>query len=257
MKCTETRKWMSPYLDSELGKTKTFEVSEHLARCPDCARRFESERRVDELMRSRMESGPMPDEVWSRITRGLATPWWVRRLRTVRGLAVAACFVIAAVAVGVFYPSDDGTDGPWIVDRFEAITADGLPFPGEANAPTDVARVIRETLGVGLAMAPPARVMDAHRIEMVSVTTRRDENGREYVEVRLNCCGEPVLLTLASPDDAIQRVRFESAVFGEDDTARSASGVNFARMRFGGVLAMVASRHSVAPIMSSLAFTGM
>ena len=40
MNCKEARRWMSPYIDSELGKTKTFEISEHLRYCPACAERF-------------------------------------------------------------------------------------------------------------------------------------------------------------------------------------------------------------------------
>ena len=44
MNCQEARRFISPYLDSELGQTKTFEVSEHLSECESCRRRFEQER---------------------------------------------------------------------------------------------------------------------------------------------------------------------------------------------------------------------
>ena len=70
MKCHEARKWTSPYLDSELGQTKTYEISEHLQQCEACAKRFEGEGRVDEMIRDRIEPERMPDEVWASL-RGI------------------------------------------------------------------------------------------------------------------------------------------------------------------------------------------
>ena len=43
MKCQQARIYLSPYLDSELDPTTTYEVSRHLESCPDCARLFAAE----------------------------------------------------------------------------------------------------------------------------------------------------------------------------------------------------------------------
>ena len=40
MKCHDARKWISPYIDSELDPTKTFELSQHLENCESCKTRF-------------------------------------------------------------------------------------------------------------------------------------------------------------------------------------------------------------------------
>ena len=76
MNCKAVRKWMSPYLDSELDRPITFEVSEHLQDCSECAARFDAERRVDDTIRSQIERATMPAELWARVKDEVSRDSW-------------------------------------------------------------------------------------------------------------------------------------------------------------------------------------
>ena len=67
MKCSDARARLSAYLDSELDAGSTFEVSRHIRSCPECAARFEEERRVDEAIGARLRGETLPDEAWTTI----------------------------------------------------------------------------------------------------------------------------------------------------------------------------------------------
>ena len=100
MNCRDVRRWISPYLDSELDQTKTFEISEHLRVCEACAERFEKERRVDSLLVERLEAAPQLD--WNPITRRVLGGR--RRIAWAAGLTgLAACAVVAIIV-----PSNPG-----------------------------------------------------------------------------------------------------------------------------------------------------
>ncbi len=73
------RRWTSPYLDSELGDTQTFEVSQHLLTCPECAARFNFERHADARLRLALAEGAMPDALWWQIVHMVSQRRWFRR----------------------------------------------------------------------------------------------------------------------------------------------------------------------------------
>ena len=128
MKCHEARKWTSPYLDSELGQTKTYEISEHLQQCEACARRFEAEGRVDEMIRDRIEPERMPDELWTSLRdipeRSQRTRWhaWGSRL------AMAAVLAVTFVGVMRLWPSRGVLSTPQIVSTFASSAPDNQAF---------------------------------------------------------------------------------------------------------------------------------
>ena len=47
MKCQQARSYLSPYLDSELDPTTTYDVSRHLDRCPECAQLYNAEEELE------------------------------------------------------------------------------------------------------------------------------------------------------------------------------------------------------------------
>lgn len=253
MNCKETRKWMSPYLDSELGSTKTFELSEHLRTCPQCTARFESERRADQAIRSHLSKDAMPEELWSKIAGSVSTPSWVRVLRSQRYWAMAACLVLAVGGVLVVRQIGAPQRAPLLIQQFVAETPGNRPFAtGDSKAEADaLGAVLRDTFRVALSVPSNLESMGHRNFQVVSATQRRDSNGREFVEVRLNCCGEPMLMVLAKSangawpmgldqlsDDAHQAVAFD--------------GVNVGVRDLGDVRAVVASRHSIKLIMAAL-----
>ena len=254
MNCKEARNWMSPYLDSELGQTKTFEVSEHLRRCPKCTKRFDSEREVDDTMRSRLVQQSMPDELWSGFQRELTVPSWVRRLSSWQGLAIAASLVIAVLSsIVLLRPVDERQSIPTIANRFIIEAPDNHPFAVVKPGRNVIDEVLR--LDYGLRFASKSDVVArGHRdFQLISVTRRIDEAGRGYVEVRLNCCGKPVLVTMARPTHGelptpftnIQMVQAEQSLLNEQ-------GVKLEHTTMGGVHVVVASRHDIKHIIDGI-----
>lgn len=252
MNCNEARKWLSPYLDSELGSTKTFEVSEHLRQCPRCAERFESERFVDETMRTRLEKDAMPAEIWSRIAREVAAPAWFRRWRSGAGWALAACVALVFIGALTLTRGPGAPAEPWIVHHFaEAAPGDRPYVPAAAEVDT-ARRVLREEYGLRLATTPEEGAVGHHRMELVSVTSRRDARGREFAEVRLNCCGRPVLMVLARPSAGDWAEPLEALPAASESYALGNRTLRTASKSLPGVRVIVASHHPVDEIMLNL-----
>ncbi len=254
MNCRETRRWMSPYLDSELGKTKTFEVGEHLGGCPECAKRFEAERRADELMRTRLEDGGMPDGVWSRISSDVVTPPWFRRLISGPRLAIAASVLIVAAAAMIMTSIEPASATPRIVDVFVGMTSENVAFRADGDVDSQTSDLLSDALGPNAGVFDALEMMAGHAVKLVSIRRTSDDAGREYYELRLNCCGQPVLVALArSGTDGLPSV-FDGLDLGGE--ARQFDGVNVATGQMGGRVVVVASRHVVSPILSAVVDVG-
>ena len=253
MNCKEPRKWMSPYLDSELGATKTFEVSEHLRTCPECTARFEAERRADQTMRARFSNETMPEELWSKIAGSVSTPSWARVLRSQRYWAMAACLVLVVGGVLVVRQIGAAQHAPMLIKQFVAETPGNTPFApsGSATGADALAMVLRDSFRVALSVPSNLETMGHRNFQVVSTTQRRDANGREFVEVRLNCCGEPMLMVLAKSADGVWPLGLDQLA---DDSRQAAAfdGVNVGVRDLGDVRVAVASRHSIKLILAAL-----
>lgn len=258
MNCNEIRNWMSPYLDSELGQTKTFEVSEHLRRCPTCAKRFDAEREVDSAMRSQLVTQTMPqsmpEELWTGFQRELTMPSWVRRLNSWQGLAVAACLAIAVISSFVILnPGDKQLSMPVIANRFITETPNNQPFPVKQTESELVDEILRQDYGLHFASTSEVESMGHRDFQLVSATRRTDDTGLAYLDVRLNCCGQPVLVTIARQTDGLLPAPFSGIT--SRNTAESqiqSKDVKLAHTTMGGVHVMVVSRHSVKHIIDSI-----
>lgn len=253
MNCKESRKWMSPYLDSELGSTKTFEVSEHLRTCPECTARFEAERSADQAMRVHLSNEAMPEELWSKIAGSVSTPPWIRVLRTQRYWAMAACLVLVVGGALVMRQIDAPERPPLLIQRFVAETPGNRPFAIEDSIAGAGAleAVLRDTFRVALSVPSNLETMGHRNLQVVSATQRRDANGREFVEVRLNCCGEPMLMVLAKSANGGWPLGLDQL---SDDSHQAVAfdGVNIGVRELGDVRAVVASRHSIKLILAAL-----
>lgn len=251
MTCKEARKLMSPYLDSELGQTKTFEISEHLRQCPECAVRFARERHVDDVMRTCLDPPAMPEELWSHIRGELATPSWIRRLGTRNGLALAACLAIAFIGTTIFWQQQGSRERPWIVRHIVAEAPDDHPFQAFPPGQPAVERLLRDEYRIQLAMSPTVKATEHYDLQLISVTKRTDDRGREYVELRLNCCGHPVVVALARADGDLA-APFDVVSAKDVPLPRTVDGVHLAAKRIDDVVAVAASRHPVDHVLGSI-----
>jgi hypothetical protein len=234
MSCEQCRQWWSPYLDSELDAGNTFEVSEHLRNCAACRDRFEREAFIDDWLRAKLRSTTMPEDLWSSLCHNVrseaetpqssSTPQSPSRLAPVtrrapairRSLAMAASIVILMFA-GVYY----ATTQRWAAPAADQSVATPTPVVAAKSSITELLQeaeprlaafrqqpaedfherldaICRRTLGVSVSIDPSET--GGHPIELIDVFARVDSNGNPYVEVRLNCCGHPMLLAFAKAD---------------------------------------------------------
>ncbi len=252
MNCRETRKWLSPYLDSELEQTKTFEVSEHLRVCPGCAERFEAERNAEQLVRRSLERETMPGELWQRITHDVATPPWVRRLGARTTLALAAAIVLAFLVWGVLPNRSVEASPAWLAESFVAETPDNSPFVDAHSSAARAMRTLRDALHLGMTSMPSTAARTGHfGFELISTQRLVDASGRTLVEVRLNCCGQPVLLAFAQTD-AQGKSSLDDMLKPTLADAPAFQHLNVDARRIGSVVAVALSRHPVAGILENV-----
>jgi anti-sigma factor RsiW len=244
MNCQQTRRWISPYLDSELEATKTFEVSEHLDGCPACRRRFEQERRVDQWLARRLREAPALD--WERIERRALNP---HRWRITMGAPALLLWHSGAI------PGWGRAD--WIVRQYAQAAPDDAAFDKPTDEAFQLAAVARQALGLDVEVAFAEGVTKYHSIDLISALQRRTSDGTPYVEVRLNCCGMPVVMVLARQADASHfgRVAAEARPGGEP--ALHAKGwMRWAARTDGTLLTMAASLHGVGHLVTGFHVTG-
>lgn len=98
MRCDEIRRWISPYLDSELDPHTSFEIAQHLETCVACRQAFEAERRLETSLASSLTPDPGTQAAWDRAVRhvGARPAWRLRRWQA----AVAAAGLVLALAGG-------------------------------------------------------------------------------------------------------------------------------------------------------------
>lgn len=74
MRCHEARALCGPYLDSELDVKSSLDVEQHLGICPECARCFAAEKRVEERMATALQVGEKTDSLWRKVEAEVSAP---------------------------------------------------------------------------------------------------------------------------------------------------------------------------------------
>ncbi|MFN0060750.1 MAG: anti-sigma factor family protein [Planctomycetota bacterium] len=251
MNCKEARSWLSPYLDSDLGATKTFDVSEHLRVCPDCAARFAAEELADRLIRERLCKDVMPDDLWLSLTQAVRAPSPRRVTLKRRAWAVAACLLFAVIGGIAFWARPSVQSAPGFVQQFAAETSGNLPFSvvDHALGTEALDAFLKESLNLAFTGVSELTAAGHTAFQVVSIIARSDAEGRAYSEVRLNCCGEPLLLVLARPSNGGWPAVVEE--FSEQ-SLREFAGVKVGVRDFGDVRILAASRHAVDNVLAGL-----
>jgi len=98
MSCDEIRRWISPYLDSELDPHTNFEIAQHLESCAECREVFEAECQLETSLAASLAPDPPTQAAWDRaVRRTVAPPVW----RSPRWqVAAAALGLLLALAGG-------------------------------------------------------------------------------------------------------------------------------------------------------------
>ena len=144
MKCEEARRYLGPYLDSELDPKTSYEIARHLENCPSCAERFASEERVERAVARELrkpEAGD--DELWKRALAGAAP----RRRWRILASAAAAALVLA---LGWFVVSGrDGLAEDLRKDHLE-IQSGRAVLDIASSDPAEVSGFFRDRMGLNV-----------------------------------------------------------------------------------------------------------
>ena len=84
MKCDEVQALHGPYLDSELDARTSLEIEQHLKACPECARLFAEEEKLEARIMAGLKQGPRTPALCAQIERGVVGDSTQRRKGTLR-----------------------------------------------------------------------------------------------------------------------------------------------------------------------------
>ncbi|HPF40542.1 MAG TPA: hypothetical protein P5081_21645 [Phycisphaerae bacterium] len=239
MDCQTARKWMSPYLDSELETAKTFEISEHLRACECCRHRFDAERRVDEMVGARLKREAMPPEVWSTLRREVNRSHLLHRLRVPSVVAAAACLALFAM---VYFKS--GGSSPSRREAFQgewALYVNEAPKAEEYISTDEIEAALKKEYG--LSFSTSRKDTHGHPIEVIGA--RHVLFGSQpALELRLKCCGKVAVITAVHQADA-DKLPEDLRELTKSAAGRSVSenGVNVRVDSIGATEYFIASEH--------------
>jgi|CXWL01.1.fsa_nt_gi hypothetical protein len=250
MNCQQARRCLSPYLDSELDAGTTFAISEHLRICETCRSRFEAEREVEQMITARLQPGHMPNAMWDDIVRPIRQRSWARQ-RLYAFMATAAAVVLVAWT-GWTLTRSEKVEPHWLVKAFLTDTNGGRPFVSSAPQVNGDGMKMPLEPFADLVVNLAGEAALNHVVQMVRLEAKTDEDGAEFVELRLNCCGEPVILRAARRDRPGRLREIIDADPSRLASLPTADKVTIAEREVGDYLVVAVSRHPVSDLLSGM-----
>src|SRR5258708_1090588 len=107
MKCNEARQHWNLYHDSEGDAELHFQISEHLAICPDCAQWFSQQSRLEGLLAEKLNSQAPTPEGWNEVLVRCGVGQRAAGGRWLWLASVAAC--AAVIVITVLWPGNRRT----------------------------------------------------------------------------------------------------------------------------------------------------
>jgi anti-sigma factor (TIGR02949 family) len=102
MNCTETKRYLEPFLDGELDAEGNLKVLEHLNLCGDCNRVFDAEKTLRGALRDRLTNVKAPGGLVDRCCTALSACDAERRRRWIMpAVSAVAAAAIAAIVTSV------------------------------------------------------------------------------------------------------------------------------------------------------------
>lgn len=262
MTCEEARRLILSHIDPPNEAAPNATLTAHLESCKACRARLEAERRIERAIADRLRRDTLPDADWRRIEAA------VRRSQPVGGWsrwpmygAAAAVLLlltwrvsVAMLGLGPSHLNKGGESGTkvitasnpgrQIVRRYLDEATGDAAFKPQANAATAL-----PFSNLGFDLSP--RSMGYHPAELISVAEKPGPDGT-ILEIRLNCCGQPVLMLVAPRSKPGALADVATALHTESEFAYREDGVNVAGRGLGEYVVLAASRHTVTPLIGAL-----
>ncbi|GIW44073.1 MAG: hypothetical protein KatS3mg077_1355 [Candidatus Binatia bacterium] len=209
MTCRDFRKYISAYVDHEVGVERALELEEHIQACERCKRSLELERWSADLVRQCYPQAPCPTTLEGRIRAVLARP---RRLWPV---VTATTAVVAAGLLLWFATQLTRTEAS--LPRRVAVAAELYDewVRGRLvlSARADEASALDEWLARQLAFYPPGALRAPHGFTPVGVKVVKD-GGDQFGVVVYRSENGPALLLIAARQSEPKRPRREADAAG-------------------------------------------
>jgi anti-sigma factor RsiW len=153
MKCEDARRYVGPYLDSELDPKSSFELARHLEVCADCKDRFDSEGVLERALAKELaRPEPGDDATWERALRRAQGPRngrWRWAAAASGGLAAAAILVWLLALGGNGLASDLRKD-------YQKHAQGGSPLELSSRNPREVEKFFKDRMGLSVPVPVPS-----------------------------------------------------------------------------------------------------
>ncbi len=199
MRCQDYRRYLGPYIDSELDARTCADIAEHLSLCEGCSRLFAQEQEIERRLVKGLQREKMPEESWSAIYESLsahdfARPWRVR----LAWLVPAAVVPVAAMLLVWFFllgkPPDAGSLAKPLLEAHEKHLTHELALGPGLSWPQELS---------GLKMLqhlPQSGVMGGHDIKLIGGQPCYIKKIKG-AHVVYTCCNTPVSMFILRKED--------------------------------------------------------
>ena len=216
MDCKTARSHLSLYLDAALDATVADEFHQHLSDCATCAARFDAEVKAEKKMAAVLGRPTMPEDVWSQLRSNVNKDALMQEAapsqahtngtrasgETQRGwMLPVSLSAAAAIAISVwgFWPVQPTRDYStfWHTELASIVALE--PTADAVSNEAAIADMLRQQYGV--VMMTERKDTHGHPIRVLSAETA-EFAGRQGLRLKVNCCGQPVVVTLLASGDS-------------------------------------------------------
>lgn len=221
MRCDEVRRYLGPYLDSELDAKTSFEMARHLEACEECRARLDAEDHLERAIAGELRRPePGDDALWER-ARARA-----ERQRRRAWVWAAALLVGLAGASGIFWSTlrSSASLSDVLLQDYLKFQAGRSPLEVSSADAATVERYFKDKMGMALSVVPEVGEMKLEGGRKCSL------RGAPTAFLVYRCGEERVSLAIFNAD---QLDRFPSAIVGEEPRAEERGELRVATLRSG------------------------
>jgi len=251
MRCQDCRRYLNPYMDSELDAKTCTDIANHLAGCEACSKRFAQEQEVEKRLVKRLQGEKMPEESWRVVLERLNaydSPGR-RRVRLAWLVPAAVVPVVTAILLLFFLwgkaPDDTNSWAATLQEMHEKYLKQeisigpGFSWPQEFGGLT-----VLEHL-------PQSGIIGGHDVQLIGGQpfSIKDIKG---AHVMYSCCNTPASMFILRKEDMRGLKRVQRLL----DKGKGFAVVDLGNMRLGmidlkEVVVCCISSHEVNPLLTA------